>query len=196
MAVPNGNDRNFTSPSPGQILKQQVRRPRPSGSPEAHSGDGTLAVSRNPFDVDIHSAALMQRGVLLAPLLIQWRYKVTAARPFAKWLKTKELLLSDARLGINEQTAGVHYFGTYIVEPEQAGAEHHQTLEAVDCQTVWGFAEEEAMEHMFDLCRGKVERVSIVENDLCDIVMGLKNFIRETGSSHFSQTVLVAPAAI
>jgi hypothetical protein len=196
MPIPGQNDRTFSSPSPGQILKGQSNRQRLPASTGTARTAGTIEVGSNPFASDPYGAALIERGVLLAPLLVQWSYKVASARPFAKWLKTKELLMSDARLGIDDQTLGVHYFGTYIEQPAHTETEHDQAAGTVNCQTLWGFSDEDAMNHMFELCRGTVERVSIVESDLRDFVTGLKTYIQETGSSHFSQNVLLAPAAV
>jgi hypothetical protein len=191
---------SFSMPSPGEILKQKARR---SNKPETGTGIATdaddITIASNPFRGNQMSQALIERRVMLAPLLVQWNYHVSAVKPFAKWLRTRELILSDARLAINDDTAGAHYFGTYIAQT------HHQTTsdaasdnvgQETACQTLWGFSNEGAMTHMFDLCRGKIERISIVETDLRDFVTGLKAHIRTAGVQHFSQSVFVSPAAM
>ena len=189
--------RSFVSPSPGEILRSHAGGHQ-SVPPTA--GDGCantqVDVACDPFAAQPFVQALCERGVMLAPLLVQWNYKVPAALPFSKWLRTKEVLLSDARLQVNDNTAGVHYFGTYIVQ-SSVGAEMEEAgIRSVDCQTLWGYSDEVAMTHMFDLCRGRIERVSIVQNDLKDFVIGLKGHLAQVGPAHFSQTVLVAPATM
>jgi hypothetical protein len=188
----------FAAPSPGEILKKQAQHATARRSSAA--ADTGIDVACNPFQPNMHIEALTERGVLLAPLLVQWRYHVGAAKPFAKWLRTKDIILSKARLGINANTDGVHYFGTYIVQedilPDSDDGTASPPGPPVACQTLWGFTSEEAMVHMFDLCRGRIERVSIVETDLRDFIIGLKKHIREAGVEHFDQSVMVAPAAL
>lgn len=163
--------------------------------PSQSRSGGTASIPANLFASDPHTNALVERGVRLAPLIVQWHYQVLAARPFAKWLKTKEIILADARLSINENTDGIHYFGTYITPAGDAVADRADgPPPLVACQTIWGFSNEAAMAHMFELCRGNVERVSIVEYDLRDFVAGLKAQIHNAGGS-FEQTVMIAPAA-
>ena len=80
--VRGGDERSFAAPSPGQILRQAPRAPASTGADAEHKAGG-VELRRDPFRPDIHIAALMERGVLLAPLVVQWHYKVAAARPFA-----------------------------------------------------------------------------------------------------------------
>ena len=190
--------RSYVTPSPGQILKQKSAR-----SPQRHLSPPAAAavpidVPCNPFRPIGFAGALIARGVMLAPLLVVWNYRIAAAKPFAKWLKTKDIILSDARLGLNEDTVGAHYFGTYIEQSPANSADGAEvsTLLPVAAQTLWGFSSEAAMNHMFDLCRGRIDRVSIIENDLRDFVIGLKAHINQAGHAHFSQTVLLAPVVL
>ncbi|MFT5508068.1 MAG: hypothetical protein ACI89J_001138 [Hyphomicrobiaceae bacterium] len=188
---------SFASASPGELLKRRAmeRQIEPIIAREERA-NSSVDVACDPFAHRPFVQALRERGVMLAPLLVQWNYKVPAALPFSKWLRTKEVLLSDARLQVNDNTAGVHYFGTYIVQ-SSVGAEMEEAgIRSVDCQTLWGYSDEVAMTHMFDLCRGRIERVSIVQNDLKDFVIGLKGHLAQVGPAHFSQTVLVAPATM
>lgn len=182
-----------SSPSPGQILSR-LRPPSVSESP-------AIEVSYDPFRPIGLAQALRERGVMLAPVLVVWHYKVVAAKPFARWLRTKDILLSGARLSLQPDTAETHYFGTYILQGTPPMAANSDNLAASDSalvsvQTLWGFSSELAMTHMFDLCGGRVERVSIVENDLRDFVSGLREHINQAGKSHFSQSVLLASVVV
>lgn len=197
--------RSYSTPSPGQILEQKSARSLQShvsalsrARPPMAAALSAVDVPCNPFRSIGFAQALIERGVMLAPLLVEWNYKIVAAKPFAKWLKTQDIILSDARLSLNEDTVGAHYFGTYIEQPPANCAEGAEApaLTPIAAQTLWGFSSEAAMIHMFDLCRGRIDRVSIVENDLRDFVIGLKAHINQAGQAHFSQTVLLAPAAM
>ena len=191
--------RSYSTLSPGQILKQKPTRSPLSGA-RAPTAAALSAVDLpcNPFRSVGFAQALMARGVMLAPLLVVWNYKVVAAKPFAQWLKTKDIILSDARLSFNEDTVGAHYFGTYVEQTpaNRADGAEALALSLVAAQTFWGFTSEAAMNHTFNLCRGRIDRVSIVENDLRDFVIGLKAHINQAGQAHFSQTVLLAPAVM
>ncbi len=197
--------RSYATPSPGHILKQKsARSQQGQGSPQRHVSPPAVAVVSvdvpcNPFRPIGFADALIERGVMLAPLLVVWNYRIAAARSFAKWLKTQDIILSDARLSLNEDTVGAHYFGTYIAQQPPVNRGDGAGLSSstpVAAQTLWGFSSEAAMLHMFDLCRGRIDRVSIVENDLRDFVLGLKAHINQAGQAHFSQTVLLAPVVL
>lgn len=183
----------YSTPSPGQIL----RRARQETSEVSAAIDGAL----RPFGPSLFGAALKERGVVLAPVLVVWHYRVAAAGPFASWLRTKDIILSGARLGLQPETADTHYFGTYFLQPSQPTAATSDQragsgLATAAVQTYWGFSSEAAMVHLFDLCLGHSDRVSIVENDLCDFIAGLRKHIDQAGQSHFSQTVLMAPITV
>lgn len=198
------SSRSFSTPSPGALLRSGAARRRFETMEKARREPerGDVEVGGDPFSPSPFVAALRERGVMLAPLLVQWNYKVRTALPYAKWLKSKEVLLSGARFMVNDETAGIHYFGTYVLQgAPEAGEANTKPGGAVPgdgvvCQTLWGFSDEAAMLHMFELCRGRVERVSIVESDLRDFVVGLKGFVNEAGASSFTQSVLVSPAAM
>ena len=181
----------YSTPSPGQIL----RRARQESSATCTAVDAPLV----PFGPSLLGPPLKERGVLLAPVLVVWHYRVAAVGPFARWLRTKDIILSSARLGLHQDTADTHYFGTYVLQPSQPTAANSDQRAASDMtpsaavQTYWGFSSEAAMVHLFDLCRGRSDRVSIVENDLRDFVAGLREHIDQAGQSHFSQAVLLAP---
>ena len=153
--------RSYSTPSPGQILKQKSPRPPLSGvCPPTAAALSPVDLPCNPFRPVGFAQALMERGVMLAPLLVEWNYQVVAAKPFAQWLKTKDIILSDARLSLNEETVGAHYSGTYIEQSPANSADGAEApaLTPVAAQTLWGFTSEAAMIHLFDLCRGRIDR--------------------------------------
>ena len=199
--------------SPGQILKAQQRKkanrmtPRGvvggvagegrAGGGAEHARQGAVEVSGRTFRADDFVTALKDRGVLLAPIVVEWRYEIQSDTRFSKWIKTKDILLSGARLGVHAATAGVHYFGTYLEQSAEAvwaSEDAHDPLHFAT--TIWGFSDEDSMHHMFRLCRGEIDRVSIVETDLRDFVLGLKAQIAEAGNGRFTQRVLVAAATV
>lgn len=203
MRIQGDSNRSFSNPSPGEILKRSPPR-RPMQPPAVHAPSQPIDISGDPFQDDHLTVAWKERGILLAPLLVTWHYKVMAARPFAKWLRTKEMLLADGRLGIQDVTRGVHYFGTYVVgdvtgNPDgvnrNSGDDQPASL-PVDCQTLWGFSDQASMDHMFELCRSNVERMTIVETDLRDFVIGLKTYINDAGPENFAQHVMITPSAL
>jgi len=199
MHAKSDSKRTFSTLSPGEILKRSPPRRLPQ-TPSVSDQREPLEIAGDPFRDDHQAAAWKERGIMLAPLLVTWHYKVTAARPFAKWLRTKEMLLSDARLRIQDATRGTHYFGTYVVDGRGTGNDgKDECLPAskpVDCQTLWGFSDQTSMEHMFELCRGNVERMAIVETDLRDFVMGLRSHIDYADRENFSQQVMITPTAL
>lgn len=197
MSVHNQSNLHASSASPGQILKRQQRRPVRPDQGRSEYNDGSTTVRGDLFEPNLHVAALIERGVLLAPLIVQWEYQVPAERSFGKWLKTKELLLSDVRFGIDVRTRNVRYCGTYIQSRSVSGGDMvHEEMSMTACTTLWGFKSTEAMDHMFDLCGGRVDRVSIVETDLRDFVLGLKTYIHDAGAQHFQQRVLTSAAVV
>lgn len=216
----------FAAPSPGQILRNQQCNGRPQRSTTRHAAGAmpvapaeattetapapataAVDVPCDPFRPNGYGDALGQRGVMLAPLLVRWHYRIAAATSFAQWLKTHEIILADARLAVTQETVGVHYFGTYIAQPPagrdvvangvsvDAGAPVTASVAAArTAETFWGFSSEAALTHFYDLCYGRVARLSIVDQDLRAFIEGLKTHIHATGDAHFCQTVLLAPA--
>ena len=80
--------RSYSTPSPGQILKQKSARSAPRHVSPPAAAAVSVDVPCNPFRPIGFAGALIERGVMLAPLLVVWNYRIAAARPFAKWLKT------------------------------------------------------------------------------------------------------------
>ncbi len=174
----------FSTPSPREILKRQALKT--GQGPEAREGGRRQShVPLDAFDNGERIRATRERGVVLAPILVKWTYLVADAAPFTKWLRMKEILLSDARLAIAPETDGVHYFGTYLA------AETVAEGGGIDCETIWGFSRREAMDHFFALGNGAVARTSIVETDVRDFLTGLKGFVRGCEPASFRQSVFV-----
>ncbi len=188
--------KTFVSPSPGDILKRQAARTGSATPVTSRAAIAPTEIAGNPFRTDVHADAMNERGVMLSPIVVEWHYRVPAARPFAKWLRTKDIILSDARLGLTSETAGVHYFGTYIAEPDARSSAEESQPTAVACRTIWGFGNEAAMTALFDLARGNIERISIVQTDLRDFILGLKQHVHQAGAEHFRQEVLVSSAVV
>jgi hypothetical protein len=184
ISMHRGQAQTFSTPSPGEILRRQAlkteQRPEPGDD-----GRQQVQIPLDAFEDGDRIRATRERGVALAPILVKWTYRVADAAPFTKWLRMKEILLSDARLDIAPETTGAHYFGTYLA----AGAADDSS--GIACETLWGFSRREAMDHFFALGNGAVERTSIVETDLKDFLTGLKGFVRGCEPASFRQSVLV-----
>lgn len=198
----------FSTPSPGEILKRQAlkgggsdtgrhqdtRQAERKGTRQGRSGAATAAVPGEVFALGHRVTANRDRGVLLAPMIVQWSYTVGDPKAFAKWLRMKEIILADARLAIVEELRGAHYFGTYIAADgqEDSTAGEPPRGRGTACQTQWGFSRREAMGHFFALGRGEIERKTIVETDMAEFLAGLRGFVT-SGGGLFRQTVFVSP---
>lgn len=130
--------------------------------------------------------ALIDRQVLIAPLVVTWRYRVADHAAFRGWLDTKEILLSPARMRRDPLVAAIVYAGTYRVEANEPGP-------AAACRTVWGYATSEAMQAMQDLGSGAYEHTNLIQLELIDFLTGLKKFIAG-GGGQFAQDVMIAAA--
>jgi hypothetical protein len=177
----------FSTPSPGEILRRQSRRAKPN---KARAATGAK-IAASAFNGGQRLVATRERGVVLAPIIVEWTYRVASPEAFSKWLRTKEILLSDARFGVCSETSGLHYFGTYLRAEDGTDPQ----AQGVASQTIWGFTGREAFDHFFALGKGDVTRLSIVETDLKDFLSGLRGFVREFDASSFRQSVLVSPQA-
>ena len=142
----------------------------------------------DPFVWTPHLAALFDRQVMIAPLVVLWRYRVDEPERFCDWLATRDIVLNDRRIGQDAKLAGVRYCGTYIsgssIGPDMA-----------DCTTVWGYATREAMLAMHDLCANRFATRTIVQSDLFEFVIGLQGFLSHGDEDGFVQEVLVSAAA-
>lgn len=167
---------------------------RPGGQPatrRTQDGPARQSMIVPAFGWDAHAQALSDRQVMFAPLVVHWRYRVSDRRQFADWLALREIIFSAQRLAPDPVLADVRYGGTYFAETAD-GADYG---EAADCLTVWGYASTGAMMAMHELCSGRRREKSIVQKDLFDFVMGMREFVDEAGAGHFRQEVVVAAAA-
>jgi hypothetical protein len=135
----------------------------------------------DPFTLDNHAQALLERGVMLAPLIVRWQYRIKRIDAFRAWLAMKEIVLAERRMSLDPRIGAVRYLGTY------------QTVSAAGStwQTMWGYRTADAMSTMHELCTAPVPSTTIIQMELLDFVRGLKGFLAEAGSEHFQQDVLI-----
>lgn len=144
------------------------------------------SVPFNPYMLGAHAEELLKRRVMMAPVLVEWQFRVANEAAFKGWLRTKEILLSESRMGGDDEIKGVRYGGTYKVSSENGAAVY---------KAIWGYTNEVAMAAMHRLCSDDSASATLVQLELIDFVKGLKGFIAEGGDTHFSQSVLVSAAA-
>jgi hypothetical protein len=142
----------------------------------------------NPYMLGAHAEELLKKRVMISPVLVVWRYRVTSDEKFAGWLAMREILLSESRISGDGELKGVRYGGTYRIAAETDG-------KGGLYKTVWGYTSESAMNAMHRLCSDGSASATLVQLELIDFVKGLKGFIAETGDRHFTQEVLVSAAA-
>lgn len=159
-----------------------VARRAPQSAPDP-PGFGSL--SHDPFQLTVYGGELLRRRLMLAPVVVVWQYRIADPARFKGWLATREILLSQTRLEMDSDVAGVRYGGTYLRADGDEG-------NGRSCRTLWGYASEAAMTAMHSLCSGQRTDTTLVQNDLSDFVAGLKQFVAEAGDHHFSQELLVA----
>jgi len=148
----------------------------------------SMSVPFNPYMLGAHAEELLKRRIMISPVLSVWQFKVKSNEAFAAWLATREILMSESRLGGDAEIRGVRYGGTYRVGADRTGA-------GGSYKTVWGYTSESAMLTMQKLCSDSSLSASIVQLDLIDFVKGLKKFIAEAGDKNFSEEILVSAAA-
>ena len=177
MSVPfSGYMRDGTARKPPAIeaVNQQVRT--------------SMSVPFNPYMLGAHAEELLKRRVMISPVLSVWQFKVKDCEAFAAWLATREILMSEGRLGGDAEIRGVRYGGTYRVGTERGGT-------GGTYKTVWGYTSESSMLAMQRLCSDASVSATIVQLDLIDFVKGLKRFVAEAGDHHFAEEVLISAAA-
>ncbi len=142
----------------------------------------------NPYMLGAHAEELLKKRVMISPVLVVWRYRVTSDEKFAGWLAMREILLSESRISGDGELKGVRYGGTYRIaaESDAKGSLY---------KTVWGYTSESAMNAIHRLCSDGSASATLVQLELVDFVKGLKGFIAEAGDRHFTQEVLVSAAA-
>lgn len=147
-----------------------------------------LSVPFNPYMLGAHAEELLKKRVMISPVVVSWRYRITSPDDFTGWLATREILLSETRMAGDLELKGVRYGGTYRVAGEEDGA-------SARFKTIWGYTSEAAMHTMHRLCSNDSVTATLVQLELIDFVRGLKRFIAESGGEHFSEEVMISAAA-
>ena len=148
----------------------------------------SMSVPFNPYMLGAHAEELLKRRLMISPVLSVWQYKVKSHEAFSAWLATREILMSEGRLGGDAEVKGVRYGGTYRVGAEKSGA-------GGTYKTVWGYTSEISMLSMQRLCSGTSVTATIVQLELIDFVKGMKKFIAEAGDANFAEEILISAAA-
>ena len=157
----------------------------------------TTVLPTDPFRLTPYAQELVARRVMLAPVLVAWQYNVASHKRFTGWLGTREILMSDSRLGIDAELREIRYCGTYRVDVGPAGA--GTLADGRDLggtyRTLWGYTTEAGMLAVQRLATNPNGPTTIVQNDLIEFIATLKRFVAEAGGQHFSQDVLMGAAA-
>ena len=148
----------------------------------------SMSVPFNPYMLGAHAEELLKRRIMISPVLAVWQYQVKSNEAFAAWLATREILMSESRLGGDAEIRGVRYGGTYRVGADRTGT-------GGTYKTVWGYTSEAAMHTMQKLCSDNSVSATIVQLELIDFVKGLKKYIAEAGDRHFAEEILISAAA-
>ncbi len=133
-----------------------------------------------------HAEELLKRRVIISPVVVAWRYKIATPEDFTSWLSTREILLSESRMSGDVELKGVRYGGTYRVAGEKNSASF---------KTIWGYTSEAAMHAMNRLCSDDSVSATLVQLELIEFVKGLRRFIAEAGTEHFSEEIMISAAA-
>jgi hypothetical protein len=152
-----------------------------------------IELPSDPFLISPYAGELIARHVVLAPVLVTWQYNVASHKRFTGWLGTREILMSDVRLGIDSELRDVRYCGTYRVETGP-GISNDGVDVGGTYRTMWGYSNEAAMLTVQRLATFPGGPTTIVQNDLIEFIASIKRFITEVGDGYFSQEVLVAAA--
>ena len=162
--------------------------PTPRAEPIPFQVRTGLSVPFNPYMLGAHAEELLKRRIMISPVVVAWRYRVTSPADFTGWLATREILLSEGRMAGDAEIKGVRYGGTYRLTSSGSGA-------SADFKTIWGYTSEAAMHTMQRLCSDDSVTATLVQLELIDFVKGLKNFIAEAGEEHFSEEAMISAAA-
>jgi hypothetical protein len=146
----------------------------------------------DPYRLTPYAAELMARHLMLAPVLVTWQYNVANHKRFIGWLGTREILMSDVRLGIDAELRDLRYCGTYRLG---AGAADDGRDLGGTYRTMWGYKTEAAMLAVQRLATNPNGPTTIVQNDLIDFIATIKRYVAEAGDEHFSQEVTMGAAA-
>lgn len=159
-------------------------RPPADSSTDGHRQSDT-SIAGDPFAMGATGHHLVMRHVLLAPVVVAWRYRIANTTQFRNWLSTREILFNTDRMALDPETTGIRYGGTFRC----AGIE-----DAAVFKTFWGFLSEADMQLQERLATDPGVRPTIVQLELIEFMTGLKRFIGEAGTEHFTQDVLTAVA--
>jgi hypothetical protein len=146
----------------------------------------------DPFSLTPYAQELVTRRVMLAPVLITWQYNVASHKRFTGWLGTREILMSDVRLGADAELRDVRYCGTYRVG---AGASVDGRDLGGTYRTMWGYTTEAGMLTVQRLATNPNGPTTIIQNDLIEFIATIKRYVAEAGDQHFSQEVMMGAAA-
>jgi hypothetical protein len=146
----------------------------------------------DPFNLAPYARELVSRRVMLAPVLVTWQYNIASHKRFIGWLGTREILMSDVRLGADSVLRDVRYCGTYRVG---AGLSDDGRDLGGTYRTMWGYTTEAAMHAVQRLATNPNGPTTIIQNDLIEFIATIKRYVAEAGDQHFSQEVLVGAAA-
>jgi hypothetical protein len=147
-----------------------------------------MSVPFNPYMLGAHAEELLKRRIMISPVLAVWQYQVKSNEAFAAWLATREILMSEGRLGGDTEIRGVRYGGTYRVGADRSGT-------GGTYKTIWGYTSESSMHSMQKLCSDNSVSATIVQLELIDFVKGMRRFITEAGDKHFAEEILISAAA-
>jgi hypothetical protein len=147
---------------------------------------------KDPFNLTPYAQELVARRAMLAPVLVSWQYQVASHKRFTGWLGTREILMSEVRLGADSELCDVRYCGTYRVG--SGASDDGRDLGGV-YRTMWGYTTEAAMLTVQRLATNPNGPTTIIQNDFIEFIATMKRYVAEAGDQHFSQEVMMGAAA-
>jgi hypothetical protein len=191
--------RTSAKPSPsagpgasGPAPKSTIHGVRVATTANAKTARAATDLPNDPFYLTPYAQELLSRRVMLAPLLVTWQYNISSHKRFTGWLGTREILMSDVRLGADTVLRDVRYCGTYRVG---TGLSDDGRDLGGSYRTMWGYTTEAAMHAVQRLATNPNGPTTIIQNDLIEFIATIKRYVAEAGDQHFSQEVLVGAAA-
>ncbi len=169
-------------------MKADVRKSVPAIDAINQQVRTSMSVPFNPYMLGAHAEELLKRRIMISPVLAVWQYKVKNYDAFQAWLATREILMSEGRLGGDAEIKGVRYGGTYRIGADKSDA-------GGTYKTVWGYTSESAMLAMQRLCSDNSVTATIVQLELIDFVKGMRKFIADAGDANFAEEILISAAA-
>jgi hypothetical protein len=181
----------LNSGSSGAALKSTIHDAQ-IATARAKTAHGATELASDPFSMTPYSQELFARRVMLAPVLVTWQYNVASHKRFTGWLGTREILMSDVRLGADPALRDIRYCGTYRVEAGNVG--DGRDLGGT-YRTMWGYTTEMAMHTVQRLATNPNGPTTIIQNDLIEFITTIKRFVAEGGDQHFAQEVWMGASA-